>query len=74
MKNTVILLSLVAFGVSCNCVDGEGPVNSKTYSLEDIRGLKVSGNMDVVLQQGSPSDRYDDSATKHSGHDRDHRK
>ena len=54
MKNALILFSFCAILASCNCVDGEGPVNSKSYSLEDIRGINVNGSMDVVLNQGSP--------------------
>lgn len=54
MKKTLLFLIPFFTYASCNCVEGTGPVNTKDFNLEDIRGVHLTGNTDLKLTQGSP--------------------
>ncbi len=53
-KILLIALSIVTFACEDNgpTVQGNGPVVTRTLDLDNVRGLAVSGSMDVVISQG----------------------
>ncbi len=54
MRTILIYVLLALLAIGCNCVEGEGPLDTKTYDLGDLRGVHLDGALDIRLKQGSP--------------------